>query len=483
MSSSRIARNTTYLTIASIVQKIISFAYFGFLAKAIGESALGKYGFALSFTSIVIIFMDFGLGPLLTREGAKDEKKLQEYLNRLFSIKIILMVLALIGGAAGIHLTALLNENVDALDVRLVYIGFFIIIFDTLTFTLFSIFRAKKHLVWEAMAIVVYQSTILAAGLYFLFRDFPLEVVLSALLAGSIVQFFFLLSAVWRKTDIRFHFTWRPKEVKRLLVLAAPFAVAGLLFRLNGSIDSIMLKTMAGDSYVGWYSLAFKLSFALTVLPGAFATSYFPAISHAYSHAKEQLSEIFENGIAYMLLLAAPIVVGVAILGDDIIYTIWGEDWEASVQALWILAVGLPFIFLNYPVGNFLNAVDRQRLNTVNMGIALLVNIVLNAWLIPVYTFVGAAVAAVASSVVLVVLGLPWVYHVARFRVRRIVTRGARIVAAALFMGFVLFFIQRSYPLLVLIPVGGLIYGAGVLLFGGVSIGDLKQLGVAIRKR
>ena len=57
-SSGRLAKNAMYLTIASILQKIISFAYYGYLAIAFNESGIGKYSFALLFTSIFGIFMD-----------------------------------------------------------------------------------------------------------------------------------------------------------------------------------------------------------------------------------------------------------------------------------------------------------------------------------------------------------------------------------------------------------------------------------------
>ena len=48
-----IARNTSYLTLALILQKIISFTYFTLLARYVGPVSLGKYYFAISFTTIL----------------------------------------------------------------------------------------------------------------------------------------------------------------------------------------------------------------------------------------------------------------------------------------------------------------------------------------------------------------------------------------------------------------------------------------------
>lgn len=481
-SSGRIAKNTTYLTIASIAQKLISFAYYGYLAKAIGEASLGKYTFALAFTSIFIIFMDFGLGPLLTREGSKDETKLQQHFQTMFSIKIFLIILALIALFPSIHIAAYFFDQIDQTDLYLVYIGALIILFDTVTFTFFSIFRALKKLHWEAIGIVIYQSAILIAGIAALRAGLSIYYILAALLVGSIVQFCYLFIVLKLKTDIKFKFRISWSQAKKVLALSAPFAIAGFIFRLNGTADNVMLKIFVGDSFAGWYALAFKLTFALTVLPGAFATSYFPAVSHYYKHMKDELHKVFESGIFYMLLLSFPIVGGVLVLGDNVILTVWGQDWEASIMPLRILMLALPFVFLNYPVGNFLNAVDKQRLNTLNMCIALVVNIVLNAFLIPYYTFNGAAIAAVTSSVVLVCLGVPWVYKTARFQLLFIVKKVLLIGLAAGVMSFILYFIQYNYELYLLIPIGAIIYFAVLLILNGVTNEELKSLKAAIIK-
>ena len=62
-----IAKNTSYLTLALVFQKIISFTYFTLLARYIGPASLGKYYLALSFTTIFAIFIDLGFANVLIR--------------------------------------------------------------------------------------------------------------------------------------------------------------------------------------------------------------------------------------------------------------------------------------------------------------------------------------------------------------------------------------------------------------------------------
>ncbi|MBU1160908.1 oligosaccharide flippase family protein, partial [Patescibacteria group bacterium] len=58
---SNITKNTSYLAIALILQKIISFSYFTILVRNLEPESLGKYFFAISFTTIFAIFIDIGM--------------------------------------------------------------------------------------------------------------------------------------------------------------------------------------------------------------------------------------------------------------------------------------------------------------------------------------------------------------------------------------------------------------------------------------
>ncbi|MCX6800130.1 MAG: oligosaccharide flippase family protein, partial [Candidatus Falkowbacteria bacterium] len=88
----QIAKNTSYFTLALILQKVLSFTYFAIIARALGPEDLGKYYFAISFTSIFAIFIDFGLSNTQTREIAKNNSKAQEITSLVLAIKIPLLI-------------------------------------------------------------------------------------------------------------------------------------------------------------------------------------------------------------------------------------------------------------------------------------------------------------------------------------------------------------------------------------------------------
>src|SRR3989338_10171951 len=85
--SHSIAKNTAFMTGASIAQKIISFVYFTLIARSIGVEGTGKYFLALSFTTIFVVFVDLGLSNVLVREAAKVRNNIQKYLSTILSVR------------------------------------------------------------------------------------------------------------------------------------------------------------------------------------------------------------------------------------------------------------------------------------------------------------------------------------------------------------------------------------------------------------
>lgn len=480
--ASRVARNTTFMTMALVIQKVLSFFYYAYIARGIGDVGLGKYTFALSFTSIFVIFMDFGLGPVLTREGARDESKIKSYLSNIVSLKIVLIFISMIALFVSL---AIINHSgsIPQDTLNLTYLATLIIILDTLTFTFYTVFRALQNLKYETLGIVIYQTLIVSLGVVVLTLGLPIYALILTILAGSIFNFIWSFSWLVKKAGIIPKISLSKDFAKKLLKISAPFALAGIFFKLNGSIDTVMLETITEEKYVGWYSVAYKLTFALTVLPGAFATSFYPAMSHFFVHNKEKLAHLFESSMFYLMAISVPIAIGASLLAEKVIVYIYGPVFGPAAFALQIFMSSLLFVFCNYPVGNLLNACNRQTLNTVNMGAALLINVVLNVFLIPRYNYIGASVAAAISSFVLVFLGLPWVGKIVPYSKKFLFSKLVKILISGAVMGLVIYLLEERLSFFIIIPISVILYAAVLMLVKGFTVSEIKRFYQAAFKK
>ncbi len=479
-----LAKNTTYLALSSIAQKVLAFWWFTYVAEQLQEDLLGKYTFAVTYTSIFVIVMNFGLIPILTREGAKQPDQLGVQFQKIMSLKIVLTIISTIALIAVFH-TLNAFKPMPEHTVLLVYLAIGIIVFDTFRSIIFAVLRAQQLMQYEAIGQFFYQVVVVAVGLGLFALGYQAAGLIIAINIASVCYLLFAIYILFKKTTVRFGWQWHWREMGRLLLVAAPFALADVFFKLNGSLDTVMLAYLAGDRYVAWYSIALKLTITLTVIPGAFATAFFPAMSQALTKSTTALRDIFEQSTIILLLVSIPIAVATTILAPSIIGAAF-EDFPAAIPALQWLMASLIFLFVNYPIGNALNAANKQLLNTVNMGIALVTNVILNVLLIPQYTYIGAAIAASISTIILVGLGLPHVYQLTRFRFSVIFKKMFLATAAASIMGAVLWWLQVTLPqtkiMLLLVMAGGaIIYGLACFLLRAVTRQDILALWTAIK--
>ncbi len=470
-SEERILKNTSYLTLAFVLQKILSFLYFIYIARSIGPVDLGLYDPIKSLIPILLILIDFSLSVVLVREIARAPERVEEYLGSVLGIKAVFAFVVILGMGLFTNFS-----GYSVLIKTVLYLDAIIVILDTFTLTFFAVFRGLQNMKYEAIGMIGTQILTIIFGVTGLQLNWGLRALFVAVIIGSIFNFIFSFLMVRRKIKIRIRLSWNKKIIKSFLKIAVPFAIAAMFVKIYTYTDRYLLLLFSGRGAVGWYVTAHKLTYALEFIPSAFAASIFPAMSSFFIYDRSQLARTFTRASRYLLIIAVPISLGVLVLADKIVLTLYGLDFETSIFPLRILMIGLLVIFLNFPVGAFLNACNLQIKNTINMGITVAINVALNLILIPQYSFNGAAIAALVSGIVLFLLGLRWVGSVVQYDKIYLLRALAKTVLAGGVMAGLLWLLKDAITFIILIPVGAICYFAVLYAFKGISKDDIRRL-------
>lgn len=467
---SNIAKNTSFFTIALVFQKVVSFAYFTILARSLDPEYLGKYYFAISFAMIFSVIVDMGLANVLLRETAKKQEEASRFLGSVLLIKIPLAFLTMLVIFIFAHFT-----DMPAASRALVYLASASMIFDSFTAVFFAVIRAFHNLIFESFYSVVFQLIMMMCGLYFLHLGLGLNYLMLAMVAASTFGVLFSLSLV--------KFRWRinllseaDRGIARNIVgIAIPFAAFTVLQKLYTYLDSVLLSYLAGDRYVGLYQISFKIIFALQFLPMAFTASLYPAFSLYWQKNREQLAVTFERAINYLVIISLPISVGVISLADKIVLLFKPEYIEA-VPSLRIVMLSLVFVFLNFPVGSLLNACDRQKTNSVNMAIALVISIAMNFILIPHWQVAGASTTVFVSNFLMFVIGMYRVPEIITYNGRKNVIVFMKAIGAAVLMSMLVFGLKNYLNIFLIVPLAGIFYFVVLFILGGFRRDDVVSI-------
>lgn len=477
MEPGKIAKNTIYLTIATVGQKVLAFLYFILIARLAGVEGTGKYFFVVSFTTIFSIFVDLGLSSVLIRETAKKREMAGKYLGNILGAKVVLGVLT--------YLTVILAINVMGYPPAtklMVYLSGLVMLLDSFNVTFYAVFRGQQNLRYESMGVVISEVLIIAFGGISLILHAPLYFLLLALMSGSIFNFFFSSILLWKKTEVRPCLCFDKTLLISLFKIAYPFALAGIFVKVYSYLDSVLLSKMVGDAAVGFWSVAYKLTHAFQFIPMAFAAAAFPAMSAYFVSDKTMLRKTFERVLFYLAILAVPIAFGIFSLAEPLVLKLYGVSYAASILPLQVAIFAVIFIFLNYPVGSLLNATDRQMTNTIIMGVSMLINVVLNVILIPRLSFLGAAISAVISHAFLFIVGLIFAGRVVTYNKKFLFSALFKIIVSAGTMSALIIYLRPYVYWIFLVPIGAVIYFGLLFLIHGMEWRDVKNIFKALKK-
>lgn len=466
----QVARSGAVYTLALVFQKILSFAYFSVLARALGPEALGTYIFALSFAAFFSLVADFGLVPLAIRTFSQHPDKQREHFTAFFGIRMFLAALSL----AVLHGISFALGYASELRALLA-ITSVIMVMDAFTAYFYTVFRARQNLFYEALGTVVFQIIIFAAGLVTISKTNDLRLLLLVIAAGSLFHIIFSSVLIHRKAKIDFRLRIRTEIMRQWMNQAVPFFLAAGFIKAYNTIDSILIKNLVDDEAVGLYAIPAKIVFTFPFVALAITAAVYPAMSHYALESKERLQSIFSRTLQLLFTISLPIAVGIYLLADPIVTRIWPE-FSASIPALQVLIWALVFLYIEFPFGSLLNATGNERANTANRGIQFTAFVALNLILIPLYGFMGAVYAALFCSILIVCLGWLAVRRIVPVFTVQLVASIVKLVIASGAMGIAVYYFRDEYSFLIVIPVAAVLYGMLLLLLRAYTAEDWRWL-------
>lgn len=172
-------------------------------------------------------------------------------------------------------------------------------------------------------------------------------------------------------------------------------------------IDVMMINAFMGDVQTGYYSASKKIFTNLLIFPSIMTTVLLPKLSN---------KSLDENKSFYVLKLnfigGAVIAAGIFLFAKLGILILFGRQYLPAYYILQVFGLAMPMLFVNYYLGTYLVANEKQ---TTSLAISIFttsINIGMNYVLIPEYQGLGAAIATLISIAVGFVFSLYFYFKI-----------------------------------------------------------------------
>jgi O-antigen/teichoic acid export membrane protein len=223
--------------------------------------------------------------------------------------------------------------------------------------------------------------------------------------AASTVFGALMLWALW-------HFRWQSSrsesqdqnsEIANQLRWAAvlPLGVSTILNLTFNNFDTVMLGAMTSAREVGQYSAAYKILFAIFGAYYLLTQSLYPKLSRMKGGRRAR--QLLARVLGALGILGGCLALVIATWAAPILRIIYGSDLNA-VHLLRLLSFAIPMDFCAALMGTALVSRGFDKPVLWGAASAALCNILMNLWLIPRLSAMGAAWATVISYLVLLIV-------------------------------------------------------------------------------
>lgn len=392
MEHKKVLNNAKWIIVCKIVQSVLQLVIGMISARYLGPSNYGLINYAASIVAFALPIMKLGLDAILVYELVEAPEREGEIMGTSLVLNIA-SGLVCIGGVSVFAWLANMGERETILVCVLYSIS---ILFAALEMIQYW-FQYKLRSKYSSVIMLVAYLFVSAYKIYLLAAS---KSIYWFAVSHSVEYGTVGLLLIWfyrRNKGGALSFSWN--RAKRMLAKSKYYILAALMVVIIQNTDHIMLTIMVDKAENGYYSAAITSAGVAQFVFTAIIDSFRPMILAS----KKQDNGEYENNIAklYGIIIYLSIAQSLVftVFAPVIIKLLYGAAYAAAVPVLQILTWYRAFSFMGTIRNIWLLADDKQRyLPAINL-VGVILNILFNALVIPLWGACGAALASLVTQI------------------------------------------------------------------------------------
>lgn len=380
-------------TILSVIFPLITYPY---AARVIQVENIGKVDFSNSVVSYFVLIAGLGISTYAIREGSRirdNKKALEKFSSEIFTINfystciaaillglftcivpkfhsyyllILVQSITIWGNLLGVNWIYSINEDYVYITIRSLIVHFIALV-------LLFVF------VHDQEDYILYAATSVIANV-----------------GANVFNF------IYARRQVKFRLTRQLNLKKHLLPVLIIFASA-VTTTIYVNSDKTILGFLSDEYHVGLYSTSVNVYSVLKNCIAAIVLVLLPRLSNILANGRTSeyqkvTSEVFNS----LLMILFPVIVGVIVTSNSIIWIVGGENYMPAVTSLQLLSIGLIFSIVGIFYSNaVLLPMGLETIVLKGTIVSAVVNIVLNFLLLGRFHQNGAAFTTLIAELIM----------------------------------------------------------------------------------
>lgn len=410
IKNNKFIANTGWMVGERVFQMVISLVVGMLTARYLGPSNYGVINYVAAYIAFATPVCLLGFNEVLVKkiiDSPNDEGKiigtaiLFEFFSALLSSIIIIVIVFFSNAGEEVKVIVAALESIKLLFNSTEAIEFW--------------FQSKLQSKHTSIAKIIGYITM---SLYRVFCLITQRSVVWFAFATSLdmIVIGFLYFFLYKKYDgqkLRFNFVLGISILKE----SYHFIISGLMVVVYSQMDKIMIQSMLGDTDVGLYSAAYTVCNMWFFIPTAIIASAKPLIMRAKQKNEDEYLLRLKQLYAGVFWLGIFVGLVISFFSTFIIRILYGENYIKAAGALIIGIWYGTFAQLGSARVVWLLCEKKNKYNKYFLFWGVIVNLVLNFTLIPMWGINGAAIATLVTQITTSVIA-PCIYKETRIHTK-----------------------------------------------------------------
>lgn len=392
MLKNKTVKNASWIIACRIAKAVCSVIITMLTARYLGPSSFGVINYAASIVTFFVPIMQLGIDAVMVYELTNSPEEEGKIVGTSIVLNFVSAILCMIGVFA---FTFVFNHNEpETILVCLLY-------------SILLIFQAVEIVqYWFQYKLLSKYVSISMLAAYFavsLYKAILLITDKSVYwFAVSHAIDYLIVSVALIVTYIKLHgqkFGFSFSVAKRLLSKGKYYIISNLMIAIFMQTDRIMLKLMVDDAACGFYSAAATCATMTAFVFTAIIDSVRPKI---FKDLQTDLSECEKNiRLLYSFIIFLTLLQGIVItlLASPVVHILYGKEYNTAIGALQILIWCSVFSNIGNVRSIWILAMEKQKYLWIVNLVGVLMNIVLNVFMIKWWGVYGASLASLITQI------------------------------------------------------------------------------------
>ncbi len=407
------------LTLNLLIKPIWIFAIDRNVQIITGVTDYGFYFEIFNFSFLFNILLDLGITNFNNRSIAQNNHLLNKHFSAMVVIKFMLAFVYI-----GVAFIVALILKYDAGQMRLLGWLAFNQILISFVLYLRSNISGLMHFKTDSLISVLDRSLMIIFCSVLLWghittTKFKIEWFVFAQTAAYGITLLVAALIVARKAKFRRLTVNRPFFLL-ILKQSLPYALLVLLMTFYNRLDPVMIGKLLpdklGDRQVGIYASGFRLLDAANMIAYLFSVLLIPVFSRMIKN-KESIEKMLKLSFTLIITIAIIVATGSIFYSYDLMDLLYDEHIIESARVFQLLMGGFVAVSTTYIFGTLLTANGNLKELNIIAFFGLLINFLINLFLIPRLMAEGSAYASLVTQVFISLVQIILVQRIFKFRI------------------------------------------------------------------